>query len=334
MERPASDAPPALPPLAMWIPAVPEAVEPLDVRRMGSSRGSIAAWMLFVIAIVEAAALSITLPRSRALDGLVAENLGLREKLGALEAKIVTAEALFARIRQYDSRIRSLFGPVGDHGGPELPEALTGDASGAAVGEDHDETDMGIVRDFPVSASDGGIDPEQLRPAGVWADGLILRLDELSERYAQGQPDLERLLVELEGLKGVVDALPGRWPSDGEITSSFGWRTDPVHGGTRFHAGLDLADDRGTPIYAVAAGRVIRAETSGGYGRMVEIDHGYGITTRYAHCTTLRVKAGDRVERGAFISTMGSTGKSTGSHLHFELRIDDSPHDPLKYLPR
>ncbi len=84
----------------------------------------------------------------------------------------------------------------------------------------------------------------------------------------------------------------------------------------------------------MAPGRVVRAETSSSYGRVIDIDHGYGIVTRYAHCTTLRVKEGDWVERGDFISTMGSTGKSTGPHLHFELRIDDSPHDPLKYLPR
>jgi murein DD-endopeptidase MepM/ murein hydrolase activator NlpD len=195
-------------------------------------------------------------------------------------------------------------------------------------------TDDGVTDGSDGLLDEGPIDPSRLSPAGAWAVELSHRMAEQLEKYHSGIPDLEQLIVELDSVSSVRDALPGIWPTQGDITSGFGWRTDPVHGSVRFHAGLDIANDRGTPIYAVAPGRVTRAATSTSYGRVIDIDHGLGISTRYAHCTTLRVKEGDIVERGDFISTMGSTGKSTGPHLHFELRVDDSAHDPLKYLPR
>ncbi len=114
--------------------------------------------------------------------------------------------------------------------------------------------------------------------------------------------------------------------------SSFGWRIDPFTGQKAFHEGIDFAAPVGTPILAAAGGVVIAAEWHHDYGNMVEIDHGNDIITRYGHTSRLFVKVGDIVRRGQHIADVGSTGRSTGPHLHFEVRIKDVAQDPRKFL--
>jgi murein DD-endopeptidase MepM/ murein hydrolase activator NlpD len=115
-------------------------------------------------------------------------------------------------------------------------------------------------------------------------------------------------------------------------TSGYGVRSDPFRGSAAMHAGIDLAAPMGTPIYATADGVVDRAEWSGGYGNMVEIDHGKGLQTRFGHLSRILVHPGDRVVRGQEIAMMGSTGRSTGSHLHYEVRIDGHAVNPVPFL--
>jgi murein DD-endopeptidase MepM/ murein hydrolase activator NlpD len=115
-------------------------------------------------------------------------------------------------------------------------------------------------------------------------------------------------------------------------SSSFGWRIDPFTGGTAFHEGLDFPAPTGTPIFAAAAGVVIAAEFHYQYGNMLEIDHGSDIVTRYAHASQLYVKVGDIVKRGQHVADIGTTGRSTGPHLHFEVRIKGVAQDPRKFL--
>jgi len=121
-------------------------------------------------------------------------------------------------------------------------------------------------------------------------------------------------------------------PVMGEITSPFGWRMHPVLGYERFHAGLDVGADYGTTIHAAERGTVIFAGWYGGYGNAVIIDHGGGITTLYAHASELYVVEGQSVQRGQAIAAVGSTGLSTGPHLHFEVRRDGEPTDPVAFL--
>jgi murein DD-endopeptidase MepM/ murein hydrolase activator NlpD len=141
-------------------------------------------------------------------------------------------------------------------------------------------------------------------------------------------------LHESEKLKRVVDALPIRRPLKGELeqTSSFGYRVDPFTRGMALHTGLDLRDEAGSSVRATAAGKVTMAEWYGGYGNLVEIDHGSGIATRYGHLSAILVEDGQQVEVGTIIGRVGSTGRSTGPHLHYETRIDGQPVDPLRYL--
>ncbi|MEZ0232177.1 MAG: M23 family metallopeptidase [Methylophilaceae bacterium] len=155
---------------------------------------------------------------------------------------------------------------------------------------------------------------------------LMLELDSKSERLNK----LETALVHQSMQR---NAIPNMHPVDGAYnSSSYGWRVDPFSGKMAFHEGLDFTSDIGTPIYAAAGGIVISAEQTPDYGKIVKIDHGTGLETRYAHASQLLVKAGDRVEKGQLIAKVGSTGRSTGAHLHFEVRLNGAPLDPRKYL--
>jgi murein DD-endopeptidase MepM/ murein hydrolase activator NlpD len=127
----------------------------------------------------------------------------------------------------------------------------------------------------------------------------------------------------LPTLKPVVDA----WYS-----SNFGWRLDPFTGQQSFHEGIDFPADVGTPIEAAASGKVTVAEVHPAYGKIIEIDHGNGLVSRYAHCSALLVKEGDLVVRGQEIARVGTTGRSTGPHLHFEVRLNGVPQNPARFL--
>ena len=128
--------------------------------------------------------------------------------------------------------------------------------------------------------------------------------------------------------------VPVRKPVVGNVdmSSPFGARMDPFLKGPAIHAGIDLRGDTGDPVRATASGEVVTASWQGGYGNMVEIDHGNGLSTRYGHMSKIDVKVGQRVAIGQTIGRIGSTGRSTGPHLHYETRIDDKPVDPQKFL--
>jgi murein DD-endopeptidase MepM/ murein hydrolase activator NlpD len=127
---------------------------------------------------------------------------------------------------------------------------------------------------------------------------------------------------------------PSIWPVEGNLTDGFGGRRNPFGGSsTEFHAGQDIATLWGTPVAATANGTVSFAGVQSGYGNVVMIDHGSGLTTRYGHLSHIEVVAGQAITRGEVLGRVGSTGRSTGPHLHYEVRINDDPVDPLNYLP-
>ncbi len=139
----------------------------------------------------------------------------------------------------------------------------------------------------------------------------------------------------LESLEQGTVAIPSAMPLEQSFnfTSGFGVRTDPFRGRAALHPGVDLAAPFGTPVYATADGIVDRAEwNNGGYGNMVEIDHGHGIQTRYGHLSRYIVSDGQHVKRGQLIAYMGSTGRSTGSHLHYEVRLDGKAVNPIPFM--
>ena len=125
---------------------------------------------------------------------------------------------------------------------------------------------------------------------------------------------------------------PNLWPVQGIVTGSFGERIDPFNGEGAFHSGVDISASYGTPVIAPADGTVTAAEVMGGYGRLIELDHGRGISTRYGHLSGFAVAPGEHVRRGDVLGYVGLTGRSTGPHLHYEVRINDTPVNPQKYL--
>jgi murein DD-endopeptidase MepM/ murein hydrolase activator NlpD len=129
-----------------------------------------------------------------------------------------------------------------------------------------------------------------------------------------------------------ASALPTLWPVEGRVTGSFGERIDPFNGEGAFHLGVDISGELGEPIIAPADGFVTYAEQLGGYGRAVVLDHGNGVTTRYGHMSGFAVAVGQRVRRGDVIGYVGNSGRSTGPHVHYEVRINDTPVNPYKYL--
>lgn len=155
---------------------------------------------------------------------------------------------------------------------------------------------------------------------------------------AKGQPDpafraLFQSWKRLEQLQQGIVAIPSQRPVDAvTFTSGFGVRSDPFRGGAAMHAGVDIPGPIGTAIYATADGIVARGEWANGYGNLVELDHGKGIQTRYGHLSAILVQPGMRVTRGQLIARMGSTGRSTGSHLHYEVRLDGHAVNPMPFL--
>lgn len=130
----------------------------------------------------------------------------------------------------------------------------------------------------------------------------------------------------------LANATPSFWPTRGWLTSTVGSRQDPIKGGDDFHAGLDIAGDKGQPVYATAAGTVSESGWSGAYGNLIVINHGFGLESKYGHLMDYTVRQGDRVERGDVIGHVGATGRATGYHLHYEVHANGKLLNPLQLL--
>jgi len=162
---------------------------------------------------------------------------------------------------------------------------------------------------------------------------LQAKIAELMNRIEFSTEQLSSIEAKLLQQSVLKDTLPNSSPVAAAFnSSSFGWRIDPFNGHKAFHEGLDFTAAAGTPIFAAAGGIVSTAEQTPDYGKLVKIDHGSGLETRYAHASRLYVRAGERVEKGQKIAEVGSTGRSTGPHLHYEIRLAGNPLDPRKYL--
>jgi murein DD-endopeptidase MepM/ murein hydrolase activator NlpD len=181
-----------------------------------------------------------------------------------------------------------------------------------------------------------GIAPRQLNGRDVSAMGGPFEPIDTTATKAQPDPQFRALFQSwkrLDRLQQGTIAIPSLMPvTIVTFTSGFGVRSDPFRGSAAMHAGVDMPGPIGTSIYATADGIVSRSERAGGYGNLVEIDHGRGIQTRYGHLSASLVYAGQHVKRGQLIARMGSTGRSTGSHLHYEVRLDGHAVNPMPFL--
>jgi hypothetical protein len=240
-------------------------------------------------------------PQGIGVSGVVAENLALKQQLQALESRMTEVDRVMLRLRVYDAQLRGLTEANGDHG-PTMP-----------------------LRAFTNGDADDQPPDAWIASMGRRADGFLA----VAERI---EPSLGSVVERLEDTRALATALPSRWPAHGVLTSGFGWRRHPLQRKWKFHSGYDIDGDWGDVVRAPADGVVRVRDWERGYGLYLKIDHGFGVSTLYGHLWRSRVAPGDKVVRGQPIASMGSSGMSTGPHLHFEIRIDDNPVDPGDYL--
>ncbi|GKG94484.1 peptidase M24 [Desulfovibrionaceae bacterium] len=157
-------------------------------------------------------------------------------------------------------------------------------------------------------------------------------LSHLSESVRLEEVRQQDLLRALRENRGALASMPSIWPVVGFISSSFGGRSSPFGGGGQFHKGLDISNRMGTPVLAPAQGAVILAARDGAYGNSVEINHGGGIVTKYGHMQRWAVQPGQWVKRGEIIGYIGMSGRTTGPHLHYEVRLNGVPVNPMRYI--
>lgn len=171
-----------------------------------------------------------------------------------------------------------------------------------------------------------GVPPATAQQVGQSIDRLVRQVDRTEDDY-------RLIAAALANQVGFHASLPTAAPIvEPGARSEFGWRRNPLHAGNGMHEGLDIAAPKGTPIHAASGGLVVRAGWVRGYGKMVELDHGNGLRTRYAHASSLNVKAGDIVRQGERVALVGSTGRATGPHLHYEVRMAGYPLDPAPFM--
>lgn len=163
-------------------------------------------------------------------------------------------------------------------------------------------------------------------------NAMMGRLDRLSAEATRQEQSLQELQAYFQDQKSLLASTPSLWPARGWVTSDFGSRLDPYTADRVMHQGLDIAAPHGKEVFSPSDGTVVFAGLEGGYGNVIVIDHGYGIKTRYGHLAKILVKSGAKVKRGEKIAAVGNTGRSTGPHLHYEVRVNGIPQNPRKFI--
>ena len=223
-----------------------------------------------------------------------------------LSGQLQTLQEDLSRVQQFDSKLRVLMN-IGDSKDSELPETAS------AIANLHNPSFLAQHRE-------------------LYARRTHSLVDELLTQVQLEELDQQTLVCFLRENQDILLSTPSIWPADGYVTSGFGKRRSPFTGIWTMHAGIDVANRVGTPIWAPARGVVTFAENDGAYGLSIVIDHGNNVSTRYAHLSKLGVKPKQVVQRGEVIGSMGNTGRSTGPHLHYEVRIGGMPVDPRRYI--
>ena len=238
------------------------------------------------------------------------ENLTLRGQLKSVRERIEHIGSTLDRVERFDQKLRAI-------------TLLSDPQRNLAMGPTEPEAGVNAP------ASDTQFSP---LVAAESTTALTGRLDKLSAEATRQEQSLQELQAYFQDQKSILASTPSMWPARGWVTSDFGSRLDPYTADRVMHAGLDIAAPHGKEVFAPSDGTVVFAGLEGGYGNVLVIDHGYGIKTRYGHLAKMLVKAGDRVKRGMLIAAVGNTGRSTGPHLHYEVRVNGVPQNPRKFI--
>jgi len=263
---------------------------------------------------------------------LKGENFRLRQEVQLIRNKVDSMQLTIERVRNYAKKLQLLTGQS-DRAGAELPFGQGGDGAGSGVGSgDRSPASPGKRgghANLPIPVDqDASISPSSLRMP------LTERVDKLQTVSLTTESSLSLLQEYMLARRAVLRATPTLLPIFGYISSPFGYRTHPLEGSYRMHAGVDIAAEPGTLVRAPADGLIIFSGMKEGYGKVIVIDHGYGISTLFAHNSKLFGNVGIKVKRGDIISAVGSTGLSTGPHLHYEIRKRGVPVNPVTFFTR
>jgi murein DD-endopeptidase MepM/ murein hydrolase activator NlpD len=236
------------------------------------------------------------------------ENNQLRAQMQLVQEKVAHITATLDRVERFDAKLRTAVSQLQD---PERNLAI------GPVGSPDAE-----VSSIPGPA------PAARAPLAA----LPGRLASLEGDATRQEASLRQLQEYFEDQRALLASTPTIWPVHGWPTSEFGVRSDPWAGDRSMHEGLDIASTHGQPVAAPSDGTVVFVGTEGGYGKVLVLDHGYGVKTRYGHLSEIFVRLGDRVQRGEKVAAVGNTGRSTGPHLHYEVRVNGIPQNPRKFI--
>ncbi|MBL8922548.1 MAG: M23 family metallopeptidase [Myxococcaceae bacterium] len=236
------------------------------------------------------------------------ENLKLKSEIAVIREQLAHVQGTLDRVERFDQKLRAI----------------------TLLSDPQRNLAMGPTEPAPAQ---GTGDNQFVRSSGQESpQALVARLDKLSAEATRQEQSLQELQAYFSGQKSLLASVPSVWPTRGWVTSDFGSRVDPYTSERVMHAGIDIAGPHGKEIIAPSDGTVVFAGLEGGYGNVVVIDHGYGIKTRYGHLASVKVKPGERVKRGDLVAAMGNTGRSTGPHLHYEVRVNGIAQNPRKFI--
>jgi len=277
-------------------------------RRLLVQVGAMAAFALGLL--VAACAHYLQVARDAAENRILRdENLSLRGQLKMVRQRVDHIGTTLDRVERFDQKLRALtLGPDSERG--------------LAIGPTSPPPEVPSVPTPPVARASSSDNPRVLSS----------RLDKLSVAANRQEQSLQELTEYFQDQKSLLASVPSVWPARGWVTSDFGQRLDPYTADRMMHAGMDIAAEPGKPIYAPSNGTVTFAGPEGNYGNVIVLDHGYGIKTRFGHLAEMLVKPGDRVKRGEQVGSVGNTGRSTGPHVHYEVRMNNAPVNPWRYM--
>ena len=239
------------------------------------------------------------------------ENLVLKGQLKSIRERIDHIGSTLDRVERFDQKLRAI----------------------TLLSDPQRNLAMGPTESDPQAQQAGAAENQFTRLSTADAPAVLSgKLDKLSAEATRQEQSLQQLHDYFQDQKSLLASTPSIWPARGWVTSDFGQRLDPYTADRVMHAGLDIAAPHGKDVAAPAEGTVVFAGLEGGYGNVLVIDHGYGIKTRYGHLAKITVKAGDRIKRGQVIAVVGNTGRSTGPHLHYEVRVNGIPQNPRKFI--
>jgi murein DD-endopeptidase MepM/ murein hydrolase activator NlpD len=234
------------------------------------------------------------------------ENAQLRSQILLVQEKVAHISATLDRVERFDAKLRTAVTQLQD------PER------NLAIGPVGKSAEAPLADAAPASRED--------------VSALPARLASLESEAARQESSLRELQEYFDDQKSLLTSTPSLWPARGWVTSDFGVRVDPYTAERMMHRGLDIATATGAPVYAPSDGTIVFTGTESGYGKVLVIDHGYGVKTRYGHLSEIFAKLGERVKRGARVAAVGNTGRSTGPHLHYEVRVNGIPENPRKFI--